>query len=180
MLRVGSLDALLTLPGHSSGKDECTLKMEFGTAETNPLTTIEANPARKRALLPVLVVLFLISYALMTMLIVEQGRTIESQRALIHDLFRDSTELSAAKLRSQQEPQARRSQTFSKNPSSQSPSAVTPSTQAPMHQAPSKQSPSSQAVPQNRAQSQRSKSQLQMPARPASDINDAGRSLITI
>jgi hypothetical protein len=47
--------------------------------------------------LPVLVVLFLFAYGLMTMLIVEQGNTIESQRLLIKQLFSDSAELSALK-----------------------------------------------------------------------------------
>ncbi len=158
----------------------CILKIEFGTAETNSLASIEAAPARKHGWLPVLVILFLISYGLMTMLIVEQGRTIESQRALIHELFRDSTELSAVKKAHQEEQsQAARSQSFGTNPSSQNSSEVAPSTQAPS-KVPSKQAPSSQAVPQNRAQNQRPKSQLQIPARPASDVNDAGRSLITI
>ena len=36
------------------------------------------------------------SYALMTMLIVEQGHTIESKCALIRELLTDSKELSAA------------------------------------------------------------------------------------
>ena len=156
------------------------MKIEFGTTEANPLISLQAAPAKKRGLLPVLIVLFLISYALMTMLIVEQGRTIESQRALIHDLFRDSEELSAVKMKAQQDEQVQNSQAPGRNPSSQSPSAVAPSTQAPTHKSPAKQSPSSQAVPQNRAQNQKPKSQLQVPARPASDINDAGRSLITI
>src|SRR5580704_14255941 len=62
----------------------------------------EVSPAsksteKKRGMLPLLTVLFLISYALMTMLIIEQGQTIESQRALIRELFRDSTELSSIK-----------------------------------------------------------------------------------
>jgi len=46
-------------------------------------------------MLPVLVLLFLVSYGLMTMLIVEQGRTIDSQRTLIHQLLGDSFQLSA-------------------------------------------------------------------------------------
>jgi cytoskeletal protein RodZ len=156
----------------------CTLSLEFGTTDTNPLAVIEAAPRKTRGLLPVLVILFLISYALMTMLIVEQGRTIESQRALIHDLFRNSTQFSAAKLKAQQDDQLQGSQSVSKNPSSQNPSAVAPSTQAPAHKAPTKQSPSTQAVPQGRAQNRNSR--VQVPARPASDVNDAGRSLITI
>jgi hypothetical protein len=51
----------------------------------------------KRTMLPVLVVLFIISYGLLTMLVVEQGRTIETQRSLIHDLFSDSGELFSLK-----------------------------------------------------------------------------------
>ncbi len=52
---------------------------------------------RKNALLPILTVLFLISYGIMTMLIVEQGNTIEAQRLLIKQLFSDSAQLSAMK-----------------------------------------------------------------------------------
>ena len=157
-------------------RQECILKIEFGTTDTNPIATIEPAKAKKHGWLPILVVLFLISYGLMTMLIVEQGRTIDSQRTLIRELFHDSTELSAVKLKAQQDAQTQ----AAKNPSSQAPTAVAPSTQVPTQKAPSKQSPSSQAVPQNRAQNQRPKSQIQVPARPASDINDAGRSVVTI
>jgi len=49
----------------------------------------------KYTLVPLLTVLFLISYGLMTLLIVEQGRTIDSQRYLIRQLFSDSTQLTA-------------------------------------------------------------------------------------
>jgi len=54
-------------------------------------------PKKRKGMLPVLIVLFLISYGLMSVLVVEQGRTIASQRGLIRDLFNDSTELSALK-----------------------------------------------------------------------------------
>jgi hypothetical protein len=54
-------------------------------------------PKPKHTMLPLLVVLFLVSYGLMTMLIVEQGRTIDTQRFLIRQLFSDSTQLSAMK-----------------------------------------------------------------------------------
>lgn len=47
----------------------------------------------KRSLLPVLVVLFLVSYGLMALLVVEQGRTIDNQRSLIQSLFDDSNQL---------------------------------------------------------------------------------------
>ena len=51
----------------------------------------------KHTMLPLLTVLFLISYGLMTMLVVEQGRTIDAQRTLIRQLFGDSSELTALK-----------------------------------------------------------------------------------
>ena len=52
---------------------------------------VAAKP--KQQLLPLLVVLFLISYGLLALLVVEQGRTIENQRSLIQQLFSDSAEL---------------------------------------------------------------------------------------
>ena len=52
---------------------------------------------RKSTLLPVLVLLFVFSYGLMTMLIVEQGRTIYAQRGLIQNIFHDTVELTALK-----------------------------------------------------------------------------------
>jgi hypothetical protein len=112
----------------------------------------------------------------MTMLIVEQGRTIESQRALIRDLFHDSTELSAVKMKAHGHQQAAPTQSVTKNSSTR-----TPSTQIPSTQAPAKQSPSTQAGSQQRIQNQLKKQKsFQMPSRPASDLMDSARSLITI
>ncbi|MBV9573017.1 MAG: hypothetical protein JOY93_03105 [Acidobacteriales bacterium] len=51
----------------------------------------------KLTALPILVVLFLFSYSLMTLLVIEQGRTIDSQRGLIQELFSDSSQLAAMK-----------------------------------------------------------------------------------
>jgi len=65
--------------------------------ELKPILVATASPKRKNSMLPILVVLFVISYSLMTMLIVMQGRTIDSQRALIQSLFNDSSELSHLK-----------------------------------------------------------------------------------
>ncbi len=139
------------------------------------LHTIPVVKIKKHGWLPLLTILFLLSYGLMTMLIVEQGQTIESQRALIRELFRDSTELSAVKMKALQDGRAQAATT--QNPSSQTQSTQTPSTQAQ-----TKQAPSSQAGPQQRAQIQaKPKSpQFQMPSRPASDLQDNRRSLITI
>jgi hypothetical protein len=60
-------------------------------------------------LLPLLVVLFVISYAILTLLVVEQGRTIESQRTLLRDLLKDSTQLAALKGKVAREEAARTS-----------------------------------------------------------------------
>lgn len=160
-----------------------------------PLTTLSQNTAipavpaidapaapKKHGWLPLLTVLFLISYGLMTMLIVEQGATIESQRALIRELFRDSTELSAIKMRAQQAATVaegqRRAQTPSAKTQTQNPSSQFPSSQNPS----TRQAPSSQAVPQHRTQNQteKQKPQFQMPSKPASDLADERRALITI
>ena len=151
--------------------------------------------SKKHGWLPVLVVLFLISYGLMTMLIVEQGQTIESQRTLIRDLFRDSQELSAAKMKTQQErnhsPSAKTlapatgtasgHTPYGQAPSTQTQSTQTPSTQTPSTQAPNVSAPSSQAGPQHRApNSATQKPQLRMPSKPASELVDDVRNLITI
>jgi hypothetical protein len=133
----------------------CHLTTLFGNAAitaTDTTTVIPAVPVRvkKHNMLPVLVVLFLISYGLMTMLIIEQGRTIESQRALIHELYHDSAELAAVRSRTLQDsavvdaqPQVAMQAQAAQIPSSQTPSkqARTPSTQA---QAPNTRTPSTQ------------------------------------
>jgi len=82
------------------------LKLLSWTQETViavPPILPERKPKRKYSLLPVLVVLFLISYGLMSVLAVEQDRTIASQRSLITSLLGDSTELSHLKGRILQE-----------------------------------------------------------------------------
>ena len=141
---------------------------------------------KKRGWLPLLTVLFLISYGLMTMLIVEQGQTIESQRALIRELFRDSTELSAVKMKaaqdSAQSSPAKTQAQETQNPSSENPSTQAPSTQYPSTQASTTQAPSSQAGPQHRAQNQSAKQKpdFKMPSKPEPDLVDDVRTLITI
>ena len=52
---------------------------------------------RKSSLLPLLIVLFLISYGLLTLLVVEQDHTITAQKTLISQLYGDSLELTAMK-----------------------------------------------------------------------------------
>jgi len=154
----------------------------FGNTEVQPVTPAAG---KKHEWMPVLTVLFLISYALMTMLIVEQGSTIESQRALIRDLFRDSTELWAGKGKAVMEKNRQEAQRRAQVPSAgpQVPLASDPGVQTPSTRNPSSQASSSQAATQNRAQSHPGKAQkpqLQLPSRPASDLTDDRRALITI
>jgi hypothetical protein len=148
------------------------------TALPAPTLVVIPTAKKKRGWLPVLTVLFLISYGLMTMLIVEQGQTIESQRVLIRELFRDSTELSA--LKQAQAKNAVGAQNAEQNSAAKSPAVQAPSAQAPSTQVQPKQAPSSQAVPQHQVQKQNQKQDFQMPSRPASDLADEGRSLVTI
>jgi cell division septation protein DedD len=162
----------------------------FETAAAPTVASIDAPSApRKHGWLPLLIVLFLISYGLMTMLIVEQGATIESQRALIRELYRDSTELSALRTKAQQEKTVADAQSHGQTPSArtqapvtQTPSTQTPSTQIPSAQAPATSTPSSQAAQQHRTQTktEKQKPEFQMPTKPASDLVDDPRTLISI
>jgi hypothetical protein len=68
----------------------------------NALLVPNPKPKAKHSMLPVFVVLFLVSYGLMTLLVVEQGRTIENQRSLIQSLFDDSAKLAQLRVRNQQ------------------------------------------------------------------------------
>jgi hypothetical protein len=49
------------------------------------------------SLLPLLTILFILSYAMLTYLVIQQASTIDSQRVLIRQLLGDSLELSAMK-----------------------------------------------------------------------------------
>ena len=55
------------------------------------------SAARPGAIMPLLVILFIVSYGILTMLVFEQGQTIESQRGLIKEMLKDSTQLAAMK-----------------------------------------------------------------------------------
>ena len=177
---IGRMGALLRARAAFAARMERHLTTLFGIVESADLKNFGVPAARrKRGWLPLLTVLFLISYGLMTMLIVEQGRTIESQRALIRELFGDSAQLSAMKLKASIEhAQTEQAQAASTQaPAAQAPSSQNPSTQIPSAQAPAKQDPSSQAVRRNQ---NRAAKPFRMPSRPASDLADSNRALITI
>jgi len=135
---------------------------------TTLFATSPSDTSAKHSMLPLLVILFVISYGLMTLLIVEQGSTIQSQRTMIHQLLGDSSELSAMKAKAALSRQAQdRNQ------------AQTPSVQAP-----STQAPATQAAPSGKTRSDHgSKVQRPSPSRPpknASEMVDARRNLLSI
>jgi hypothetical protein len=149
----------------------------FGNPEITTASPTDA-PKPKRGWLPLLTVLFCISYGLMTMLIVEQGRTIDSQRALIRELFRDSMALNSSRMKALQEQRAaKNSQTRkAESPANQAPSNATPS-----NTTPSTQAPSSQAAPEHRAPNQKAvPRQFDSSRRPASDQAQDRQALIRI
>jgi hypothetical protein len=154
------------------GKDRGDIVMTlFGNhaVSTVSVTDTSATP-KKHGWLPLLTMLFLISYGLMTMLIVEQGQTIESQRALIRELFRDSKELSSIKTLAQQQGQSPSVTTQApamQIPSAQRPSAQAPSMQIPSTQIPSTQYPSTQTIPSTQYPSTQTIPSTQAPNRQA-------------
>ncbi|HEY1262456.1 MAG TPA: hypothetical protein VGF06_02975 [Terriglobales bacterium] len=79
-----------------------------------------ATPTKKHSMLPFLVVLFVVSYGLLALLVVEQDRTISAQSGLIHQLLGDSVQLSAIKGQLQRQAQSKaKTHIQAKDPSSQ-------------------------------------------------------------
>jgi hypothetical protein len=149
----------------------CSLTTLFGSTSVMPI----AVPKKKRSLVPLLTVVFLLSYGLMTMLIVEQGSVIQSQRNLIKILMTDSAELWTMKGKAVIDQQSARTKNQG-HASVQTPSVQTPSTQTR-----STQTPSTQATPQLRAQGHTGgTAKTQRPPAPAADLVDQRRALRTI
>ena len=136
--------------------------------------TPEIRPKRKYSLLPLLVVVFLLSYGLMTLLIVAQSNTIESQRSTIQQLVQSGNEMSALKNKQvQQQAQA-----------AEVPSATTQA-QADVANVSPVPAPSTQAVPSEKTSKAHSGAKAQRPLpekppTPTSDIADERRSLMSI
>jgi hypothetical protein len=142
-----------------------------------PITVPTAVPKKKRTLLPLLTVVFVVSYGLMTMLIVEQGSVIQSQRNLIKILMRDSTELWGMRGKALTDQQSARGKPQGQAPA---PSVQAPSNQAPSTQIPSTQTPSAQAAPQHSRSHLGRSAKPQVPPVPASDLVDQRRALRSI
>jgi hypothetical protein len=104
-------------PGHILGATVISLTSESAVVLPKP----------KQTLLPLLVVLFLVSYGLMALLVVEQGRTIQSQRTLIQQLFTDSAELTHMKGKAFQDQRAAQMHAPAKSPAQVQPQQPAPS-----------------------------------------------------
>jgi len=119
-------------------------------------------PKKKHSLLPLLTVLFIFSYGLMTMLIVEQGATIQSQSNMIKILLPESRELWSIRGRAITQNQAAKAHAQGQAPSKQGQEAA------------------AQPVPQAHSQAgQSAKPHVQLPPIPASEL-DPRRAVRTI
>jgi len=140
-------------------------------AVTVPPVLLEPKPKRKHSLLPVLIVLFLISYGLMSLLAVEQDRTIASQRWLIRSLLNDSSELSGLKGKIIQNQRAQANAQAKAGLGSQ---AQTPSTQIPQTQGPQAQGSMTHDTPGSNVQRNHTAGKLRkmVPPRPPLGVAD--------
>jgi hypothetical protein len=117
-------------------------------------------------MLPILVVLFVVSYCLLTTLVFEQGQTIESQRTLIRAMLQDSTQLAALKSKLAQN-QSQRAQGQASAPADQK--NVSPNS-GPIASAP-------QASDKGAKQPGKPpRAMKQAPGKPESDLEDVRRS----
>ena len=143
-----------------------------------------AGGKRKRALLPLLVVLFLISYGLLTMLVVEQSKTISSQRTLIHLLFKDSLHLSALKKAERQKAHTSAgAATGSLQADAQVQAGKIPVIQVPQQKSPSTQVPADKGKQQTGGRAEhKQKAQKKAPKPPAelTDPSDMRRVSVAI
>ncbi len=140
-----------------------TLTILSGSTAIYPVVA----PKKKRNLLPLLTVVFVISYVLMTMLIIEQGAAIQSQSNLIKVLMPDSRELWGLKGKAIADKAAKeQAQTH----------AQAPAAQAPADQAQAKAG--KQSHPQSHVD-KATKAPVQFPPIPAADL-DPQRTVRTI
>ena len=157
-------------------------------------TVVNSDGRRSgKTLLPVLSVLFLIAWGMVTVLIVLQDRMIDAQRDLIHVLFKDNVRQVAmksaasqnGKSAAQNKPGSKRSNSHNavqqeegQNSVAQDPSANIPSAQAPLSQVPLSEDalsrpPSSQVKPKSGDKSGRNSRKMRSPfSRPPAEITD--------
>jgi hypothetical protein len=145
----------------------------WGLKKMNVIANAATKRKRTLTALPLLVVLFVISYFLLTKLVIEQDKTIDSQRSMIHMLFKDNLNLSrlhkhAGALSKKPKSQAD-SQLQAQNPASESASNQESSSQIPLVQV-----PSSKVGPQANAKNGRRtpKAEKAIPASPPPEPTD--------
>lgn len=120
---------------------------------------LPVRQARKHSLLPLLVLLFLISYGLLARLVVEQNRVIGYQLNLIRQMLTDSNELSALKHRGLQKPIPNQNHAQAQPPHSQVPR---------------------KSRPKSNQEARRPKLLPEKPPMPASDAMDERRAQVSI
>jgi hypothetical protein len=121
--------------------------------------------------------LFVISYLLLTKLVIEQDKTIDSQNSMIHTLFKDNLYLSQLHKRvfSSKRPKSQEnSQRQAQNPASQNPASESAVNQEASSQIPLAQVPSNKVGPQANAKSGRRtrKAEKAIPASPPPEPTD--------
>jgi hypothetical protein len=143
----------------------CGLTIAYGFTAVTP----DATPKKKRTLLPLLTIVFVFSYGLMTLLIVEQSAAIESQSSLIKMLMRDSSEFWAAKGQAMAAKHAAQARAQAQAPSAKAPAAQVqdPAAQGQKH---NPQAHTGKAV----------KPGFDVPPAPAADLVDHRRALNSI
>lgn len=149
-------------------RDQPEVMGQFGGAVTVTFSEPSATPKKKSrtALLPLLVALFVISYSILTMLVIEQGRTIEAQRTLLREMLKDSNQLAELKDKMAREEAAKQ---------------VQPPTQA-EHDRPEQKEPAANREPAANGSDKVTKhagksahSLKSVPEKPAADLEDVRR-----
>lgn len=120
-------------------------------------------------MLPILVVLFILSYGLLTMLVFEQGQTIESQRSLIREMLKDSTQLAALKGKLAKDDSQRPTEKTSAEAEQKEAAPTAPAAAAPQE---------SKKAPKQPGKSARTTREI--PGKPAADLEDVRRSTVVI
>jgi hypothetical protein len=137
------------------------------------VTTVVVGKS-KRAQIALLAVLFTIAYGLLLMMVVNQGKTIQSQRTLIHLLFKDNQHLKAKTAAAQPGASGVYGHDLNKQAQAQAPSSEIPSTQIPIIQVPPLQIPPGKASSRAGTKSDRKsrKAEEKLPARPPAELTD--------
>ncbi|MGA7291606.1 MAG: hypothetical protein WBW53_23255 [Terriglobales bacterium] len=143
-----------------------TLSVIYSSEYAAPRATMRAA-----SVLPLLVILFIISYAILTVLVFEQGKTIESQRTLIREMLKDTTQLAALKDKVAQEESQRVAGTASAQTQTAPKGAVAGNPGAGAEKAPKQE-----MKQPGKTEGKATQSMKAIPGKPAADLEDVRRS----